>query len=126
MAQKGKMGRVDDTLEVAHITGVQGIRAAMEVLAREADRTEDNPARKKDETEDNSPREVGGSGAEGKHGRKGEEAGCVDPRGGGSMVLPTEVVHAPRPVKTCAVCAAENEGTREFCWNCGASLRRVR
>lgn len=32
----------------------------------------------------------------------------------------------PHPRKTCAVCAADNEGARETCWNCGASLRRVR
>ena len=51
-----------DALEVAHITGVQGIRAAM---ARLAD----------------------------------EEAD---------------------------VCAADNDGSWETCWNCGASLRRVR
>lgn len=40
--------------------------------------------------------------------------------------LPTDKVDAPRPVKTCAVCAADNDGTRDTCWNCGASLRRVR
>ena len=28
--------------------------------------------------------------------------------------------------RTCAVCAADNDGSRETCWNCGASLRRVR
>lgn len=33
---------------------------------------------------------------------------------------------APRPHRTCAVCAADNDGTREACWNCGASLRRAR
>ncbi len=76
MAEKGR----SDKLEVARITGVQGIRAAM---ARLAD----------DEVE---------------------------------VPLPTDEVEAPRPVKTCAVCAADNDGTREACWNCGASLRRVR
>jgi len=40
--------------------------------------------------------------------------------------LPTDEVDAPRLVKTCAVCAADNDGTRDTCWNCGASLRRVR
>lgn len=76
MAEKGR----SDKLEVARITGVQGIRAAM---ARLVD----------DEVE---------------------------------VPLPTDEVEAPRPVKTCAVCAADNDGTREACWNCGASLRRVR
>ena len=76
MAEKGR----SDKLEVARITGVQGIRAAM---ARLAD----------DEVE---------------------------------VPLPTDEVEAPRPVKTCAVCAADNDGAREACWNCGASLRRVR
>ena len=76
MAEKGR----SDKLEVARITGVQGIRAAM---ARLAD----------DEAE---------------------------------VPLPTGEVDAPRPVKTCAVCAADNDGTRDTCWNCGASLRRVR
>lgn len=76
MAEKGR----SDKLEVACITGVQGIRAAM---ARLAD----------DEAE---------------------------------VPLPTDKVDAPRPVKTCAVCAADNDGTRDACWNCGASLRRVR
>ncbi len=74
MAEKGR----SDKLEVARITGVQGIRAAMACLAD-------------DEAE-----------------------------------LPTDKVDAPRPVKTCAVCAADNDGTRDTCWNCGASLRRVR
>jgi len=76
MAEKGR----SDKLEVARITGVQGIRAAM---ARLAD----------DEAE---------------------------------VPLPTDEVDAPRTVKTCAVCAADNDGTRDTCWNCGASLRRVR
>ena len=40
--------------------------------------------------------------------------------------LPTDEVDAPRARKTCAVCAADNDGARETCWNCGASLRRVR
>ena len=70
MAEKGR----SDKLEVARITGVQGIRAAM---ARLAD----------DEAE---------------------------------VPLPTDEVDA------CAVCAADNDGTRDTCWNCGASLRRVR
>ena len=60
-----------DALEVAHITGVQGIRAAM---ARLADEEADVPL-----------------------GRR-----------------------------ICSVCAADNDGSRETCWNCGASLRRVR
>lgn len=76
MTEKGR----SDKLEVARITGVQGIRAAMGVLARDA---EDDP-------------------------------------------LSTAEVDAPHPVKTCAVCAADNDGARETCWNCGASLRRVR
>lgn len=79
MTEKGR----SDKLEVARITGVQGIRAAMEVLARETE--------------------------------EGEDAAPA-----------TEEVVAPCPRKTCAVCAADNEGTRETCWNCGASLRRVR
>ncbi|WP_304426312.1 hypothetical protein [uncultured Adlercreutzia sp.] len=79
MTEKGR----SDKLEVARVTGVQGIRAAMEVLAREAD--------------------------------EGEDA-----------ALATEEVVAPRPRKTCAVCAADNEGARETCWNCGTSLRRAR
>lgn len=87
MTEKGR----SDKLEVARITGVQGIRAAMEVLAREAD---------------------GGEG--------GDAAAFAE------SALPTEEVDAPRPVKTCAVCAADNDGSRETCWNCGASLRRVR
>lgn len=33
---------------------------------------------------------------------------------------------APHPRRTCAVCAADNDGARETCWNCGASLRRAR
>jgi hypothetical protein len=73
MAEKGR----SDKLEVARITGVQGIRAAMACLADD----------------------------------EAEGADKVD---------------APRPVKTCAVCAADNDGTRDTCWNCGASLRRVR
>ena len=68
-------------LEVAHITGVQGIRAAM---ARLADEEADVPL----------------SGA-----------------------TPEEV---PLGRRTCSVCAADNDGSRETCWNCGASLRRVR
>ena len=76
MAEKGR----SDKLEVARITGVQGIRAAM---ARVAD----------DEAE---------------------------------VPLPTDEVDAPRPVKTCAVCAADNDGARDACWNCGASLQRRR
>lgn len=36
------------------------------------------------------------------------------------------VEEAPRAHRTCAVCAADNDGARETCWNCGASLRRVR
>ena len=28
--------------------------------------------------------------------------------------------------RTCALCAADNDGSRETCWNCGTSLRRVR
>lgn len=70
-----------DTLEVAHITGVQGIRAAAEVLAA----------------------------------------------GGADVPLPdatAEVVPLVR--KTCAVCAADNDGARDTCWNCGASLHRAR
>ena len=63
-----------DALEVAHITGVQGIRAAMARLPLPGDVTEEVPL-----------------------GRR-----------------------------TCAVCAADNDGSRETCWNCGASLRRVR
>ena len=70
-----------DALEVAHITGVQGIRAAM---ARLADEEADVPL-----------------------------PGAV-----------TEEVPLGR--RTCAVCAADNDGSRETCWNCGASLRRVR
>lgn len=69
-----------DTLEVAHLTGVQGIRAAMATLAAE-----------------------------------GADAPVT--------ALEEEV---PRPRKTCVVCAADNEGTREVCWNCGVSLRRMR
>lgn len=70
-----------DALEVAHITGVQGIRA---VMARLADEEADVPL-----------------------------PGAV-----------TEEVPLGR--RTCAVCAADNDGSRETCWNCGASLRRVR
>lgn len=69
-----------DTLEVAHLTGVQGIRAAMAALAS------DHP---------DAP----------------------------VAAVEEEVPHLR---KTCAVCAADNEGARETCWNCGASLRRVR
>ena len=58
-----------DTLEVAHLTGVQGIRAAMAALAAE-----------------------------------GADAPVT--------ALEEEV---PRPRKTCVVCAADNEGTREVC-----------
>lgn len=76
MTEKGR----SDKLEVARITGVQGIRAAM---ARLADKEAEVP-------------------------------------------LPVDEADAPRPVKTCAVCAADNDGTRDTCWNCGASLRRVR
>lgn len=76
MTEKGR----SDKLEVARITGVQGIRTAMEVLAAE----------------------------------------------GADVPLPTSEEDAPRSVKTCAVCAADNDGAREACWNCGASLRRVR
>ncbi|WP_305297630.1 hypothetical protein [Parvibacter caecicola] len=75
----GGAGR--DALEVAHITGVQGIRAALERLA--------------DEDAD--------------------------------VPLPGTVTEdAPHPRRTCAVCAADNDGARDTCWNCGASLRRVR
>lgn len=76
MTEKGRT----DKVEVAHITGIQGIRAAMGVLGAE----------------------------------------------GADVSLPTEEVIAPHPRKTCAVCAADNDGARETCWNCGASLRRVR
>lgn len=70
-----------DSLEVAHITGVQGIRAAMERLADE----------------------------------------------GADVPLPGTVAEeVPRGRRTCAVCAADNDGARDTCWNCGASLRRVR
>ena len=77
----GVAGRGDDSLEVAHITGVQGIRAALERLA--------------DEDAD--------------------------------VPLPGTVTEdAPHPRRTCAVCAADNDGARDICRNCGASLRRVR
>ena len=70
-----------DALEVAHITGVQGIRAAM---ARLADEEADVP-------------------------------------------LPGETPEGvPLGRRICSVCAADNDGSRETCWNCGASLRRVR
>ena len=62
-----------DALEVAHITGVQGIRAAM---ARLADEEADVPL----------------PGA-----------------------TPEEV---PLGRRTCSVCAADNDGSRETCWNC--------
>lgn len=70
-----------DKVEVAHITGIQGIRVAMEVLAR-------------------------------------EEADVPLPG-----ATPEEVTLGRC---TCAVCAADNDGACEVCWNCGASLRRAR
>ena len=74
-----------DSLEVAHITGVQGIRAAMGVLARDGEGGEDGAS------------------------------------------LPDAVAEdVPRGRRTCAVCAADNDGARDTCWNCGASLSRVR
>ncbi|MEC4273108.1 hypothetical protein VJ923_08050 [Adlercreutzia sp. R25] len=99
MTEKGR----SDKLEVARITGVQGIRAAMGVLAREAGGDQEATGR--------------------------PEAGAAAAGGAGMGVgapLPTTEVDAPHPVKTCAVCAADNDGAREVCWNCGASLRRVR
>lgn len=78
----------NDALEVVHITGVQGIRAAMETLAREAD-----------------------GGFSGQPGAS----------------LPGSVAEeVPQGRRTCAVCAADNDGARDTCWNCGASLRRAR
>ena len=82
MTEKELTGKV----EVAHITGIQGIRAVMEVLEREA--TQEGEA------------DVPLPGA-----------------------TPEDV---PLGRRTCAVCAADNDGARETCWNCGASLRRVR
>ena len=70
----------NDSLEVAHLTGVQGIRAAMAALSP------DHPD--------------------------------------ASVAAIEEEV--PHPRKTCAVCAADNDGARDVCWNCGASLRRAR
>lgn len=99
MTEKGR----SDKLEVARITGVQGIRAAMGVLAREAEGGQRASGRPED-----------GAAAFGDAGR------------GADAPLPTAEVDAPYPVKTCAVCAADNDGAREVCWNCGASLRRVR
>ena len=75
MTEKEPTGKV----EVAHITGVQGIRAAMEVLAREA---------------------------------AGEGETDVPLPG----ATPEEV---PLGRRTCALCAADNDGSRETCWNCG-------
>ena len=41
--------------------------------------------------------------------------------------LPGDVTEeVPLGRRTCAVCAADNDGSWETCWNCGASLRRVR
>lgn len=82
MTEKEPTGKV----EVAHITGIQGIRAAMEVLEREA--TQEGEA------------DVPLPGA-----------------------TPEDV---PLGRRTCSVCAADNDGSREVCWSCGASLRRVR
>lgn len=82
MTEKEPTGKV----EVAHITGIQGIRAAMEVLEREA-------------------------------AREGEA----------DVPLPGAALEdVPLGRRTCAVCAADNDGSREACWNCGASLRRAR
>ncbi|MEC4176781.1 hypothetical protein VJ918_07780 [Adlercreutzia sp. R21] len=99
MTEKGR----SDKLEVARITGVQGIRAAMGVLAREAGGDREATSRPE-----------GGMAAVGDAGKDADTS------------LPTTEVDAPHPVKTCAVCAADNDGAREVCWNCGASLRRVR
>lgn len=82
MTEKEPTGKV----EVAHITGIQGIRAAMAALAREA----------------------------------AQEGETDVPLPGAT---PEEV---PLGRRTCSVCAADNDGSREACWNCGASLRRAR
>lgn len=73
-------------VEVAHITGIQGIRAAMDVLAREADQD----------------------------------------RQAASSMPGAALEDVPLGRRTCSVCAADNDGSRETCWNCGASLRRPR
>ncbi len=88
MTQNGK----DDSLEVAHVSGFQGIRIAMQTLA----------------------------------GENGEGGGNGESREGACAPLETTTEYAPHAQKTCAVCAATNDGDRETCWNCGASLRRVR
>lgn len=82
MTEKEPTGKV----EVAHITGIQGIRAAMGVLAREAS----------------------------------QEGEADVPLPGAT---PEDV---PLGRRTCPVCAADNDGSREMCWNCGTSLRRAR
>lgn len=92
MTEKEPTGKV----EVAHISGIQGIRAAMEVLACETARGEE--------------------GAEWRAGKG--ETGVPLPG-----ATPEDV---PLGRRTCTVCAADNDGSRETCWNCGASLRRAR
>lgn len=118
-----------DTLEVAHITGVQGIRAAMEVLAREkgsagyegADSGTDGEGLGSGAGNEGAGCEGAASSCEGAGLRAGVPSAAADGSLPGTV---TEEV--PLGCRTCAVCAADNDGARETCWNCGASLRRVR
>lgn len=109
-----------DSLEVAHITGVQGIRAAMETLAREA------AANGEGATDAGAAEPDGAAGAPGAAGSAdaADAAGFGPSRADGA--LPTVAEEVPLGRRTCAVCAADNDGSRETCWNCGASLRRAR
>ncbi len=91
-------------VEVAHLTGAQGIRAAMAALAREAaDRDE-----------------------KGADGLAAERMGAPTAEGGASSLPDAVLEEVPLGRRTCSVCAADNDGSRDVCWNCGASLRRAR
>lgn len=100
-------------VEVAHITGIQGIRAAMEVLAREASQGTSSGKAPTPGTQ-----VADKSSAEKSDGTSGD---------GISSALPGVTLEdVPLGRRTCAVCAADNDGSRETCWNCGTSLRRAR
>lgn len=109
-----------EKMEVAHLTGVQGIRVAMEVLAREAtargEKGADRPAAGR----------MGAPIAEQIGTSTVERTGTPAAQGDGSSLPGTVFEEVPLGRRTCAVCAADNDGAREICWNCGASLRRAR
>lgn len=115
-------GRSDDKVEVAHVSGFAALAAQVRA------------------------HRLAGNGQDGEGGSGGDRAGNASvegavtdgtapdgaapdgaaPDGTAPDIFATVTEHAPMPQKTCAVCAARNDAGRDSCWNCGASLRRVR